>query len=55
MLQIVVVRLSINVRQDGGATGGSFGPPVPLPLGARTKTLVGQSSRQWHPEPAIFV
>ena len=32
-----------------GATGGSFGPPVPMPLGPRTRALAGQSPRQWHP------
>ena len=32
-----------------GATGGSSGPPVLMPLRARRKTLAGQSPRQWHP------
>jgi hypothetical protein len=50
----LLVRLSQNGRRHGGATGGSFGPPVPMPLGAGTKTLAGQSPRQWHPKPAIF-
>ncbi len=40
--------------RNAGATGGSFGPPVPMPLGPRMKSLAGQSPRQWHPERALF-
>ena len=44
------------VDVHAAATGpprADFGPSVPMPLGARTKTLAGQSPRQWHPNPPL--
>jgi hypothetical protein len=44
-------RIGRRGRRARGATGpprADFGPPVPMPLDLRRKTLAGQSSRQWH-------